>query len=82
MKALLVEWRYSSTLSLISALGGGGWLTPGPCRLTPGNNPVPIVQEAGCAPGPVWTGVENIASTGSRAPAVQLEYYNIILKIS
>jgi len=23
---------------------------------TPGKDPVPIVQEAGCAPGPVWTG--------------------------
>ena len=24
--------------------------------LTPGKDPVPIVQEAGWAPGPVWTG--------------------------
>ena len=27
-----------------------------PATSTPGNEPVPIVQEAGCAPGPVWTG--------------------------
>jgi len=27
---------------------------------TPGKDPVPIVQEAGWAPGLVWTGVENI----------------------
>jgi hypothetical protein len=27
----------------------------------PGKDPVPIVQEAGWAPGPVWTGVENLA---------------------
>jgi hypothetical protein len=27
---------YSSTLSLTSALDGGGWLTPHPCRFTPG----------------------------------------------
>jgi hypothetical protein len=29
---------------------------------------VPIVQEAGWAPGPVWTGAENIALTGIRSP--------------
>jgi len=29
--------------------------TPGP-HFTPGNDPVPILQEAGWAPGPVWTG--------------------------
>jgi len=27
----------------------------------PGKDPVPIVQEAGWAPGPVWTGAENLA---------------------
>jgi hypothetical protein len=31
---------------------------------TPGKDPVPIVQEAGWAPGPVWTGAENLALTG------------------
>jgi len=30
---------------------------------TPGKDPVPIVQEAGWAPGPVWTGAENLAPT-------------------
>jgi hypothetical protein len=30
------EQRYSSTLSLTSALNGGGWLTPRPNRFTPG----------------------------------------------
>jgi hypothetical protein len=49
------EYRYSSTLSLTSALDRGGWSTPRPGRFTPGNDPVPIVQEAGWAPGPVWT---------------------------
>ena len=34
---------------------------------TPGKDPVPIVQEAGWAPGPVWAGVENLASTGIRS---------------
>jgi hypothetical protein len=28
---------------------------------------VPIVQEAGWAPGLVWTGAENLASTGIRS---------------
>ena len=31
---------------------------------TPGKDPVPIVQEAGWAPGLVWTGAENLAPTG------------------
>ena len=29
------EWGYSSTLSLISALDGGGWSMPRPGRFTP-----------------------------------------------
>ena len=28
--------------------------------LPPGKDPVPIVQEAGWVPGPVWTGAENL----------------------
>ena len=35
---------------------------------TPGKDPVPIVQEAGWAPGPVWTGAENLAATGILSP--------------
>jgi len=35
---------------------------------TPGKDPVPIVREAGWAPGPVWKGAENLASTGFRTP--------------
>jgi hypothetical protein len=58
------ELRYSSTFSLIPALDGGGWSTPRPGRFIPWNYPVPIVQEAGWAPGPVWTGAENLAPTG------------------
>jgi len=34
--------------------------------LTPRKDPVPTVQEAGWAPGPVWTGAENLAPTGIR----------------
>jgi hypothetical protein len=29
---------------------------------------IPIVQKAGWAPGPVWTGVENLVPTGIRSP--------------
>jgi len=39
-----------------------------PADLPPGGDPVPIVQEAGWAPGPVWTGAENLAPTGIRSP--------------
>jgi len=35
---------------------------------TPGKDPVPTVQEAGWAPGPVWTGTENLTPTGIRSP--------------
>jgi len=31
-------------------------------------DPVPIVQEAGWAPGSIWTSVKNLASTGIRLP--------------
>jgi hypothetical protein len=31
---------------------------------TPGKDPVPIVQETGWAPGPVWIFAENLAPTG------------------
>ena len=37
-------------------------------HLTPGKDPVPIVQEAGWASGPVWTGAENLSPTGIRSP--------------
>ena len=40
--------------------GCGVSVTPRPL-FTPGKDAVPIVQEAGWAPGPVWTGAENLA---------------------
>jgi hypothetical protein len=39
-----------------------------PAALPPGNDPVPIVQETGCAPGPVWMGDENVDPIGIRSP--------------
>jgi len=47
--------------------GWGVSFTP-PRSLPPGKDMVPIVREAGWAPGPVWTGAENLASTGIRSP--------------
>jgi hypothetical protein len=58
------EHRYSSTLSLTSALDGVSRHRHAPSVLPP----VPIVQEAGWVPGPVWTGAENLAPTGIRSP--------------
>ena len=43
--------------------GWGVSVTPRPL-FTARKDPVPIVQEAGWAPGPVWTGAENLAPTG------------------
>ena len=47
--------------------GWGVRVTPRPL-FTPGKDPVPIVFEAGWAPGPVWTGEENLDLTGIRSP--------------
>ena len=47
--------------------GEGSAFTPWPLFI-PGIDPVPNVQEAGWAPGPVWTGAENLAPTGIRFP--------------
>ena len=44
--------------------------TPRP-PLPPGKDPVPILQEAGWAPEPVWIGAENLASTGFDRRTVQ-----------
>ena len=45
-----------------------GWSTPRPGRFPSWKDPVPIVLEAGWAPGPVWTGSENLTPTGIRSP--------------
>ena len=42
-------------------------VTPWPL-FTPGKDPVPIVQEAGWTPGPVWTGAESLVPTGIWSP--------------
>jgi hypothetical protein len=49
--------RYSSYSYLTSALDGGEWSVSRAGRALPPRkgSPVPIVQEAGWAPEPVWT---------------------------
>jgi hypothetical protein len=44
-----------------------GGLRHAPAAFTPGKDTVPIVQEAGWAPGAVWIGAENLAPTGIRS---------------
>jgi hypothetical protein len=48
----------------------GASVTPRPL-FTPGKDQAPIVQEAGWATGPVWTGVENLAPSGFDSRTVQ-----------
>jgi len=45
-----------------------GWSTPPPGQFIPRKDPVPIVWEVGWAPGPVWTGAENLVPTGIQSP--------------
>jgi hypothetical protein len=47
--------------------GGRVSVTPRPLLIS-GKDPVPIVQEAGWAPGPVLAGAENLASARIRSP--------------
>ena len=49
---------------MISALDGVGGQRHAPAAFTPGKEPLPIVQEAGWASGPVWTGAKNLAPPG------------------
>jgi hypothetical protein len=60
----------SGTALLFLDLGARrGWVvsnTPRPLYLR--NDPVPMVQAAGGAPGPVWTCATNLAPTGIRCP--------------
>ena len=54
---------------MTTALEGGEGSASRPGRsLTPEKEPVPIVQEAGWAPEPVWTGAENLAPNRDSIP--------------
>jgi len=48
--------------------GGEGSVSSPGHSLPPVKDLVPIIQEAGWAPGTVWIGVENLAPTGIRSP--------------
>ena len=68
-----LEPKYQSIIHTYSFFNLGarwdGWSTPCPGRFTPRERePVPILYEDGWAPGPVWTGAENLAPTGIRSP--------------
>ena len=54
---------------MTTALEGGGGQRHASAALYP--HPVPIVQEVGWDPGPVWTGAENLAASGIRSPDCQ-----------
>ena len=60
MKAQTGGHEYSSTLSLTSALDGVEGKRHTLAVVPRGRDPVPIVQEAGWAPGPVWRGADHV----------------------
>jgi hypothetical protein len=68
MKAQRESRGIAPLLPLTSMLYEGGWLMPRPGHFTPGNNQVPIIQEAGWAPSPACTGAENSPLTGTHPP--------------
>jgi len=54
---------------MTTALERGWWVSVTPRPLfTPEKDPVPILQEAGWAPGPAWIGAENLAPTRIQSP--------------
>ena len=56
---------------MTTALEGGECQRHAPAVFNPGKDPVPIVQEAGWAPGPVRTGAENPPPPGFDPRTVQ-----------
>jgi len=57
---------------LTSALDVGGCQGHAPAVYPWERHPVPIAQEAGWVPGPVWKGAENLASTGIWSKQIML----------
>jgi hypothetical protein len=56
---------------MTTALEGVRGQRHAPAALYPGKDQVPIVHEAGWAPGSVWTGAENLAPPGFDPRTVQ-----------
>jgi hypothetical protein len=78
---------YSSYSFTTSALDGGEWSASRPAALSPGKGtPVPIVQEAGWAPEPVWTQrlqEKSFAPAGDRTPIARSRFiYKLHTNIS
>ena len=69
MKAQRGSRGFCSTFFNLGARWGLGGQRHAPAALP---DLVPIVQEAGWAPWPVWTGAENLAPTGIRSPGVAI----------
>ena len=51
-------------LFMTTALEGVRRQLHAPSALNPGKDPIPIVQEAGLAPGSIWTDAGNLTPTG------------------
>ena len=66
--------RYSSTLSLTSALDGRGRSMPCPSSFTPGKDPIPIVWEARWDPELVGMGAENLVPHWDSIPGPSSPY--------
>jgi hypothetical protein len=67
------RWSRGIALHFLDHGTRRGWgvsITP-QLLFTPAKDPVPIVQQAGWAPGPVWTAVENLAPPGFDPQTVQ-----------
>jgi len=62
------EQRHSSALTLSWAPDGDGWSTVRHGCFTPGKRPSTDLQEVRRTLEQVWTGAENLASTGIRSP--------------
>ena len=66
------EYRFNPTLSLTSVLNGKVVTATYQLLYTWESDPVSIVQEVQCAPGPVWMGAENLAPLGFDPQTIQL----------
>jgi hypothetical protein len=67
-QAVKAQMVGTSTLSLTSALYRDKWSPLRSSRFIPGKQTRCQFTEAGLGPEPVWTGAENIASSGIRSP--------------
>jgi hypothetical protein len=68
---------------MTTALEGGEGSASRPDRsLLPGETRYPLYKKVGWAPGPVWTGAENLTRTGIRSPDLPAPSQSLYLKDS